>query len=396
MDYDYLLIASLGIKLYEGNIVALKRFPDKKWIVRRGWFNYESKYYKGWYFSSLSGDEIVPAIESDLDEVVVLSTTSDTEGPTAPVDPENPPEPYEPTEYLNDTYFPVSEKNTLKLVDGNIVSIDTIQDQKWILHKGWYTWDNKLFNGWYLTSIKDATIRPVIPQEIDSMVVISTKSNNLDQNYPNVLPVQISQDGVTNEQQIYVGPITSPGSYTGPHGPIFPPVAPDDELVPYQVKSAFVTFPTIKERDRLDPRQTPDGKLVRVNDVDGKVEYYSWSITQHKWVDENFVFEERQILAGDGMKGGGALSEDIALHHGDTGTGEEYEYHVEGDGVQIIDGITVDKFGHTIGIHERDLQQEIRDVIAADDTVAKYTQLAHWHVIEPDSDSESDHDSNSE
>ena len=41
-------------------------------------------------------------------------------------------------------------------------------------------------------------------------------------------------------------------------------------------------------------------------------------------------------------------------------------------------------------------QQEIRDVIAADDTVAKYTQLAHWHVIDPDSDSESDHDSDSE
>ena len=386
MDYDFLLIASLGIKLYEGNIIALKRFPDKRWIVRYGWFNFESKYYKGWYFQSISGDELLPAIESDLDEVVVLSTTSDAEGPTAPVDPENPPEPYEPTEYLNDTYFPVSEKNTLKLVDGNIVSIETVQNQRWILHKGWYSWDDKLFNGWYLTSIKDGSIRPVIPQEIDGMVVISTKTNNLNQNYPNVLPIQVTQDNITNESQEYIGQITSPGSYTGPHGPIFPPVAPDDEMVPYQVKSAFVTFPTIQERDKLDPRQIPDGKLVRVNDVDGNEEYYAWSITLHQWVDVNFVFEERQILAGDGIKGGGTLSDDVTLHHDDTGTGDEHEYHVGSDGVRLIDGVLVDRFGHTIGISERDIQQEIRDVIAEDDTVAKVSQLARWTVIDPDSE----------
>lgn len=390
MNYDYLLIASLGIKLYEGNIVALKRFPDKKWIVRYGWFNFESKYYKGWYFSSLTGDELIPAIESDLDEVVVLSTTSDQEGPTAPVDPENPPEPYEPTEYLNERYFPVSEKDTLKLVDGNIVSIETIPDTKWILHKGWYTWDDKLYNGWYLTSLKDGSVRPVIPQEIDGMVVISTKTNNLDQNYPNVLPIQVTQDDITNEQQGYVGFITPPGSAAGPHGPIFPPVAPDDEIVPYQVKSAFVTFPTIEERDRLDPRQTPDGKLVRVNDVGGKTEYYAWSINDRKWVDVNFVFEERQILPGDGLKGGGTLAEDVALHHGDTGTGEEHTYTVSSQGVPIIDGIIVDKFGHTIGVHDRDITDEIKEVIAEDDTVAKYDQLAHWHVIDPDSDSDSE------
>lgn len=390
MDYDYLLIASLGIKLYEGNIVTLQRFPDKKWIVRRGWFNYESKYYKGWYFSSFDGSEILPAIQSDLDEVVVISTKSDREGPTAPVDPDNPPEPYEPVENLNNPYFPVSEKQVLKLVDGNIVSIDTIPDQKWILHKGWYTWDNKLNNGWYLTSIIDKSIRPVIPQEIEDMVVISTKSNNLDQNYPNVIPVKVDSDSVSNETtQTYVYPI-SPGSYTGPHGPIFPPVAPDSELVPYQVASAFVTFPTIEARDLLDKRQIPDGKLVRVNDVDGKVEYYSWSITRREWVDENFVFAERAIIAGDGMSGGGTLAEDVTIDHGPTGTGEEHTYTVSSQGVPIIDGIIVDKFGHTIGVQDRDITDEIKEVIAEDDTVAKYDQLAHWHVIDPDSDSDSE------
>lgn len=390
MDYDYLLIASLGIKLYEGNIVALKRFPDKKWIVRYGWFNFESKYYKGWYFSSLTGDELVPAIESDLDEVVVLSTSSDLEGPTLPVDPENPPEPYEPTEYLNDTYFPVSEKNTLKLVDGNIVSIGTIPNTNWILHKGWYAWDNRLFNGWYLTSLTDKSVRPVIPQEIDGMVVVSTKTNNLDQNYPNVLPIKVTQTDITDEHYQSSDYVVASSSTAGPHGPIFPPVAPDDEIIPYQVKSAFVTFPTIEERDKLNPRQTPDGKLVRVNDVDGKPEYYAWSINEHKWINVNFVFEERNIVAGEGIKGGGTLADDVTIHHGDTGTGEEHTYTPISQGVPIIDGILVDKFGHTVGVSDRDLTVEIQQVVEEDTTIAKVSQLPRWTVIDPDSDSDSE------
>ena len=95
---NYLLIASLGIKLYEGNIVSISRFPDEKWVTRHGWYNYENRYYKGWYFSSLKGDKVFPAVQSDLDEITVISTASDREGPTLPVDPDNPPEPYEPVE----------------------------------------------------------------------------------------------------------------------------------------------------------------------------------------------------------------------------------------------------------------------------------------------------------
>lgn len=377
---NYLLIASLGIKLYEGNIVSISRFPDEKWVTRHGWYNYENRYYKGWYFSSLKGDKVFPAVQSDLDEITVISTASDREGPTLPVDPDNPPEPYEPVENLNDTYFPVSEKQILKLVDGNIVSISTFPDTKWILHKGWYTFDNKLNNGWYLTSLKDSSVRPVIPQEIEDMVVVSTKSNNLDPNYPNVLPVDADGQNVDVPSAYNYQPTTISGSSAGPHGPIFPPVAPDSELVPYQVKSAFVTFPDIESRDKLDPRQTPDGKLVRVNNVNGKVEYYSWSITHHAWVDENFVFEEREIIAGDGLSGGGTLADDVEISHGPTGTGEDETLYISDTPVSVMNGVTIDHFGHVEEIHEKDITDDIKNTIMDDDRIAKSDDLARWIV----------------
>ena len=376
---DYLLIASLGIKLYEGNIVSIKRFPDEKWITRHGWYNYESKYYKGWYFSSLVGDQIFPAIQSDLDEIVVLSTASDQEGPTLPVDPDNPPEPYEPTTYLNDTYFPVSEKQILKLVDGNIVSIETFPDVKWVLHKGWYTFDNKLNNGWYLTSLVDKSVRPVIPQEIEGMVVISTKSNNLDPNYPNVLPISAENQDVEVPTTSYQQTATTISS-TSPYGPIFPPVAPDDELVPYQVKSAFVTFPDIEARDKLDTRQIPDGKLVRVNDVDGKTEYYAWSINANDWVDVNFVFEERAIIAGDGITDGGTLADDVTITHGPTGTGHDETLEVSDTRASVMSAVTIDHFGHVESISEKDITDDIKGVVMDDDRFAKSADLARWIV----------------
>ena len=211
------------------------------------------------------------------------------------------------------------------------------------------------------------------------MVVISTKSNNLDPNYPNVLPISADNQDVEVPTTSYQQTVTTISS-TSPYGPIFPPVAPDDELVPYQVKSAFVTFPDIEARDKLDTRQIPDGKLVRVNDVNGKTEYYAWSINANDWVDVNFVFEERAIIAGDGITDGGTLADDVTITHGPTGTGHDETLEVSDTRASVMSAVTIDHFGHVESISEKDITDDIKGVVMDDDRFAKSEDLARWIV----------------
>ena len=174
-----------------------------------------------------------------------------------------------------------------------------------------------------------------------------------------------------------------PGSYTSPHGPLFPPVAPNTENYPYWFESAFVTFDTIEDRDKeLDKRKIPDGKMVRINDVDGTVKYYAYSINLDDWIDVNFVFAERRVTAGEGLSGGGSLVEDITISHGNTGTGKAETYSASAQGIQIIDSISADKFGHVSNAITKDISEPIKDLIESDDKIAKTSQLPRWIVIE--------------
>lgn len=375
---NYLLIATLGIKLYEGNIVALDNYPDIRFIVRHGWFVYEGRYYKGWHFASFDGKQIVPAIQDDLVNVTLLSTISDQEGPTAPVNPEEPKEPYEPAEYLNEPFFPVSEDQILKLVEGSLVTIESVPNDRWILQKGWYNFDNNLHSGWYLISVTTRTIRPVIPQEIDTMAIVSTNYGDFSQDYLIAKPTEPED---VEQSQVFPT-FTLPGSYTSPHGPLFPPVAPNTENFPYWFESAFVTFDTIEDLDReLDKHKIPDGKMVRINNVDGEVKYYAYNFNNDDWDEVNFVFAERKVIAGDGLSGGGTLSSDITLSHDRTGTGESKTYStiVTSEKIETIDTVSVDKFGHISDATTRDITQNIIDIASE--------SQPRWHVIE-ESDTE--------
>lgn len=66
--------------------------------------------------------------------------------------------------------IPCSEQ---RLVDGSIVILDRFPNTKWIVHNGWYTYQNVRYNGWYFSSIPSRTILPCSDRDLRHLVVIS-------------------------------------------------------------------------------------------------------------------------------------------------------------------------------------------------------------------------------
>lgn len=63
----------------------------------------------------------------------------------------------------------------LELVDGSIVMITKFPDTKWIVHYGWYSFNDQPSMGWYFCSIPDKTILPVSEDDLNTVIVISTE-----------------------------------------------------------------------------------------------------------------------------------------------------------------------------------------------------------------------------
>jgi hypothetical protein len=176
-------------------------------------------------------------------------------------------------------YLPIPNTD-IKLVDGNIVVLDRFPGLKWVLHFGWYDYQGQSYQGWYFSSIPSQTIPPVSQQDLRMLQVVSTKSNDAQPEFP-------------------APPDHHPQESMGCPHPIFPPVPPLPEMdrpaffsvkCKEELDAAFITVPTIKKRNRL--HNLPDGKIVRVNNVNGKPKYYVWSAYEEQWNDLPLVFQE--------------------------------------------------------------------------------------------------------
>ena len=391
-----------GSRLVVGNLVTIDGYENIRWIVQNGWHSYNNKYYKGWYFSSIPDQEILPENCVDLEKVHLLSTIVDAEDFSVPINT-NPsaeltysgniedllPE----AERDSDSEEPEELEYVFRLYNGSLVVLRDDPEVKWIVRYGWYIFDNKQYKGWHFISLKDQSVRPLNPDDFENITLVSIKQNALDQEHPDIVR-KFEFDDTEGYDEVLV-PIPfgcgnfpiKPGPWPGPHNPLFPPVASDPESVPYYVAQAFITVQNLEERDELKTKKLPHGKLVRVNDVGGNIEYYEWSSTEQKWLHANLLVESRTVTAGDGLSGGGSLEQDITISHGDTGTGEDHTYEVDSDSdtIDVISGISVDKFGHTVGIVERDIAETVIEVAKS--------VAPRWHVIEADSDSDSDSDS---
>lgn len=159
-------------------------------------------------------------------------------------------------------------ETNMQLTDGCVVSIVRYPDVKWVLHHGWYVYNNDQRMGWYLSSIPEQTKIPLESDDLNGIVVHSIM-------YPTAsCPTAPSP------------PPNCPGWPPPPHPP-----HPEKGEIQRMLASAFISVNTLAERDALNRRHLlPEGKLVRVNDAgEGKPKYYAWHQATQLWEEADLT-----------------------------------------------------------------------------------------------------------
>lgn len=151
------------------------------------------------------------------------------------------------------------------LYPGSIVILAEYPYSKWIVKNGWYTYRDQQLNGWYFRAINDGAILSLSNVNLDTITIVSQGDR----------------------------PCPPPPPHCGPgHGPGHrPPPQPSqpgglNARQADQLRRSFITVDSIKQRDALDDGNLPDGKICRVNNVNGKVKYYAYDVSTSTWVEQ--------------------------------------------------------------------------------------------------------------
>lgn len=188
-----------------------------------------------------------------------------------------------------------------KLTDGDIVMLTRYPGVKWVVHCGWYTYYNYQYSGWYFSSIPSNTVLPANEDDLNMIVVVSTNSsgsgsscgcdcNSTPPNMPPGMP-----PGMPPNMSPSVPPTYPAPNPPGPHHPGHPPVHPGpDPHLAKELDRAWISVETIIQRNQLNTRVLPNGKVVRVNNADeaGKPKYYVWNQVKMQWDDMDFGASE--------------------------------------------------------------------------------------------------------
>lgn len=171
----------------------------------------------------------------------------------------------------------------LTLTDGTIVMLARYPGTKWIVHSGWYTYMGQQYQGWYFCSIPAQTVLPVNEEDLRLLTVIS---GSCDSSCPSG------------------GYPPTPGCPVDPCPPGRPPFPPGrPPLLPHhimhEIDQAWISVETIAQRNQLNKRLIPNGKVVRVNNVSGVAKYYIWNQVIEEWQEETFGIDTSRFLTSE-------------------------------------------------------------------------------------------------
>lgn len=229
-------------KIYHNDIVDIS---GEKYVVKFGWHDIDGQQKNDWHFISLKDRSILPLSEVDLTVVSKEQVLGTSEFRPTLKDMETP-------ALVND--YIVIPNTDIRLYDSDIVKVSNRPNIKWVVHTGWFIYDNIQNYGWYFVSIKDGEILPV---SIVDLTLVTLE----------VLKTQGSE--------VYDGKVVG---YTRPF------TLADAEII----RRAFITVETPEQRDNLDPKKLVNGKMVRVNDVGGVASYYAWNEETQVWDKVDF------------------------------------------------------------------------------------------------------------
>ena len=81
---NYIKVPDSNIKLTDGSVVMLARFPGTKWVVHYGWYDYSGRRGMGWYFSSIPAQTVIPVTSQDLQLIVLIDEGKSEENELPP------------------------------------------------------------------------------------------------------------------------------------------------------------------------------------------------------------------------------------------------------------------------------------------------------------------------
>ena len=234
-----------GTTLNDGDVVEISGYDNVQWITKNDWYKLGTAQIHGWFFLSIADRTIIPADQIDLK----LVTKSVQE-----VIPEYRPTIQNKTAAPNDNKYIVVPGTNIRLYESDIIKISNKPRVKWVVHMGWYIYQDVQNFGWYIESIKNGEILPISVIDLTLVTLVTTK---------------------TQGSELYDGKVVN---YTRPF-------TLADAAV---INRAFITLETIEQRDNLDKKKLVNGKLVRVNDVGGVPVYYSWNAETKSWDKVDF------------------------------------------------------------------------------------------------------------
>ena len=234
-----------GTTLNDGDVVEISGYDNVQWIVKNDWYKLGTAQIHGWFFLSIADRTIIPADQIDLSLVTKsVQETIPEYRPTVKNDIKAP----------NDNNYIVIPGTNIRLYDSDIIKISNKPRVKWVVHMGWYIYQDVQNFGWYIESIKTGEILPISVIDLTLVTLVTTKTQGS----------ELTDGKVVN----YTRPFTLA-----------------DAAV---LNRAFITLETIEQRDNLDKKKLVNGKLVRVNDVGGVATYYAWNAETKAWDKVDF------------------------------------------------------------------------------------------------------------
>lgn len=121
MSEKYIIVPGTGRKIYDGTVVILNRLPNLKWVIHYGFYSYNGKSTKGWYFSSIPSMSVMPVFNEDLANMRVV------DGPVPPCPPPPcPPHPHPHPPVPTPTIFTPEDK---LMVDRSMITVPTLEER---------------------------------------------------------------------------------------------------------------------------------------------------------------------------------------------------------------------------------------------------------------------------
>lgn len=154
------------------------------------------------------------------------------------------------------------------LYPGSIVILAEYPYTKWVVKYGWYTYKEQQLNGWFFRSVTDGTVLSLSNVNLSAVTLVSQGER------PH-------------------GPCPGPIHMPGPHPIPRPRPQPGFGYSPReadQLRRSFITVDSINQRDALDDGNLPDGRICRVNNVNGRPKYYAYDVSTSTWIEQSIDF----------------------------------------------------------------------------------------------------------